>query len=122
GRPPPGPRHPPAPVLLGGPARDGAPDPHAEVFLGSWVASWAALSTPGEVQEAARQQLVQDLLDVARRLRAPALEGVTLVLAQALAAGAPEAALAPLEAAVAREVASALAALTARPASPAASA
>lgn len=56
------------------------------------------------------------------RLRAPALEGVTLVLAQALAAGAPEAALAPLEAAVAREVVSALAALTARPTSPAASA
>ena len=40
------------------------------------------------------------------------------LLAQALAVGAPEAALAPLEAAVAREVASALAALTARPASP----
>ena len=122
GRPPPGPRHPPAPALLGGPAHGGAPDPHAEVFLGSWVASWALLSAPGEVQEAARQQLVQDLLDVARRLRAPALEGVTLVLAQALAAGAPEAALAPLEAAVAREVVSALAALTARPTSPAASA
>lgn len=118
GRPPPGPRRPPAPALSGGPARDGAPDPHAEVFLGAWVASWDQLSSPGAVQGAARQHLVQDLLDVARRLRAPALEGAAQVLAQALAVGAPEAALAPLEAAVAREVASALAALTARPASP----